>query len=75
MAETILVKPGTGRRVRLSRRQVLHDGKAPAQGTRVALTTFVRRRLLFGDLVEVPAEPTVGVTAPPRATAPAQGAQ
>lgn len=49
MAETIVVKAGTGRKVRLSPRQVLSGD----QTLTVVLSVFVRRLLANGDLVEV----------------------
>lgn len=57
MTETIKVKPGVGRNVRLARGHVMKDGAdGAADGIVVELTPFVRRRLLFGDLVEVKAD-------------------
>jgi len=55
MVETVMVKPGSGCRVRLSPRDVLHEANTPPEGKLVELTTFVRRRLACGDLVEVAA--------------------
>jgi hypothetical protein len=60
----IMVRPGDGRRVRMPDGRLLTSDKTPAAGVSVALSTFVRRRLECGDLVEVtpPAPPP---SAPP----------
>ena len=59
MATTILVKAGSGRRVRMPDNSIIADAPGAA-AVLVVNNSFVARRLAAGDLVEVsaPAAPT-----------------
>jgi hypothetical protein len=69
---TVFVKPGDGRRVRIPGGRLLDAKDAPKQAVEVKRTIFVERRLACGDLVEVKtkAQPADAATQPAGKPAP-----